>query len=56
MKDFLVDYHYYLHRDLPNDRLFRIQKDELKQNDIFQVSKDEENWKVMPWGVQALNN
>ena len=47
-------YHYYIHRDLPGDVMYRISERDWNQEKTFPLTRDENKWRVMPWGVQAL--
>jgi len=47
-------YHHYLHRDLPEDQLYRVSESEFNQTDQFPITRNDKKWKVMPWGVHAL--
>jgi len=46
-------YHHFLHYDLNKKVLYRISNDELTIDSTFPLTKDRNDWKVMPWGVHA---
>ena len=47
-------FHYYLHRDLPEDQIYRISESELRQENQFPITRSQRKWEVMPWGVHAI--
>ena len=47
-------YHYYLHRDLPGDQLYRVSEKDLNQINQFTFTRNKAKWKVMPWGVGEI--
>ena len=43
-------YHLFIHRDLPGDKHYKIKISDFKINNPINVSSNEVNWVIMPWG------
>jgi len=47
------DFNYFHFHDLNKKEIYKVLKNEMKIEYNFELTKDRNKWKVMPWGVQA---
>jgi hypothetical protein len=49
-------YHYFKFIDLNDTKDYRVKREEMKIDSPFPVSKNQKDWRVMPWGPLSLRN
>ncbi len=48
------EFHYFRFIDLGVKQDYRVRRDELEIDKIYPLSKKQNEWRVMPWGPQAI--
>jgi hypothetical protein len=48
------DFHYFRFIDLGVKQDYKVRRDELEIDKIYPLSKEQNEWRVMPWGPQAI--
>ena len=48
------NFDYFLFRDLGAEKMYKVNSNDMKIENTFPLSKDNEQWRVMPWGPHAI--
>ncbi len=51
-----AEYHYFRFIDLGETKDYRVKREEMEIDATYPVSKNQKNWRVMPWGPMSLQN